>query len=217
MITEPTVIKERPILFSPAMVKAILDGRKTQTRRVVKGAALEWLAADMFTPEFVALQENYLCPYGYPGDRLWVRETFYVQESIWEKDRGLQPIHYRADITDPWEVEDYFLKPSIHMPRWASRLTLEITKIRVERLQEISEEDAKAEGVRFTDFGDDYGYMKQQKPGFHVGEVSSYEECHGTAKTCFGGLWETIHAKDGMGWEKNPWVWVIQFRVVQKP
>ena len=98
-----------------------------------------------------------------------------------------------------------------------SWLTLEITHIRLERLQDISEEDARSEGVRFTDFGDDYGYMKQQKPGFHVGEVSSYEECHSTAKTCFGGLWETIHAKDGMGWEKNPWVWVIQFRVVQKP
>lgn len=237
---------ERPILFRPDMVKAILDGRKTQTRRVVKhlpalGEAARWIP--MLKERPIPMQRTIgdfreYCPYGKPGSRLWVRETF-VLENTWtyhgahEIPTDGRPIqkhehaegsfwlipHYRATEPEPHIIgggqddgdDTTKWKPSIHMPRWACRLVLEITKVRVERIQDISEEDAKAEGVRFTDFGDDYGYMKQQKPGFHIGEVSSHDQCHQAAKTCFAGLWHKIHAKDGCDWAANPWVWVIEF------
>lgn len=121
---------ERPILFSGEMVRAILAGRKTQTRRVI------W-----------AIRRVTGCPYGEPGDRLWVRERFYVQPELWAEGHGPQPVEYAADVADPRMVEDYVGKPSIHMPRWASRITLEITGRRMQRVQDISEADAAAEGV----------------------------------------------------------------------
>ena len=125
--------KERPILFSGAMVRAILDGRKTQTRRVVKGWPLEWLQPGMFTPEYVADPRNQACPYGQPGDRLWVRETFCQK---WCDQRGyLDEYLYRAtepDVVHPDGQDKSPWRPSIHMPRAASRITLEITGVRVE-------------------------------------------------------------------------------------
>ena len=184
------------------MVRAILEGRKTQTRRVVDGA---WHEAEGYLqsdPEGEDDQSWYFacrgipasfvaeCPYGKVGDRLWVREGFLVQPSIWKKHHGPQPVHYMAD-TKKTEAEDYIGKPSIHMPRWASRITLEIVSVRVERLQEINDDDALAEGVT----GEEDLVNDQPLPNM-----------------CFKALWESIHGKDS--WDKNPWVWVLQFKTV---
>lgn len=191
-------MKERPILFSAPMVRAILAGNKTQTRRVVKGQALEWLDAVGFTPEYTALPENGLCPYGEPGDRLWVRETCRAEEL----PAGLDGVRYSADNhfepikntpgdsfrwmhLNAYRAEAGAVVPSIHMPRWASRILLEIVSVRVERLQDIGEEDALAEGMFGCTFGPVDGYRH---------------------------LWETLNGPGS--WSANPWVWVVEFRRV---
>ena len=175
-----TTTKDRPILFSGPMVKAILEGRKTQTRRIarlnetllnhpdVKDSAIE-----------AALQ---ISPYQV-GMCLWVRETWSDYLDALTNERG---VVYRASHgLLPGQV----WKPSIHMPRWASRLTLEITDVRVERLQDISHHDAMCEGVGMesSDSLKQYGY-----------------------KAGFANLWESINGKGS--WDANPWVWVIKFR-----
>ncbi|WP_435406347.1 hypothetical protein [Pseudomonas siliginis] len=154
-------VKERPILFSAPMVRAILDGRKTVTRRPVKGSALKWL--EEFVPEFVALSANELCPFGQIEDRLWVRETWYCDHSEVMSGPYLKPddfnvgearddgtLVYAADGLTPYETDQPVWKPSIHMPRWACRILLEITDVRVEQ--------AKAEGCFFTDYGRKCGH-----------------------------------------------------------
>ena len=188
-------MKERPILFSGAMVSAILDGTKTQTRRVVKGEALRWLDGG-FTPEFVADYQNKLCPYGNSGDHLWVRETFqpiYPQDPLYN---GGKPICYdyaatyrHGDRLGDAIGEKKKWKPSIHMPRLASRITLEITAIRAEKLKDISGADAVAEGVR----------SRLPDNGIAVAEYRD--------------LWEAINGAES--WSANPWVWVIEFEVVK--
>ncbi len=141
-------MKERPIMFTGPMVRAILDGRKTQTRRVIRPQP-RWVGDPgiPFRTEDADPKGIIQCPYGKPGDQLWVRETWAPNEG----DVLAGKAFYRADnntIVERW-------RPSIHMPRWASRITLEITKVRVERLQDISEEDAKAEGSAYrTEFRD---------------------------------------------------------------
>lgn len=200
-------IKERPIIFSGPMVKAILVEQKTMTRRVVRGKALEWLQPGMFSPAFVANPENGMCPYGSPGDRLWVRETWAAHEYY----DGRPPRDIPEGVTIECAVEPHGVitqgddhrpikegergkwRPSIFMPRWASRITLEITGVRVERLQDISHEDALAEGAKDEDAGS-YGFP-----------VTSY------AIGNFRLLWDSINAKRGYSWESNPWVWVIEF------
>jgi hypothetical protein len=194
---------DRPILFSAPMVRALLAGNKTQTRRVVKGAALDWLAPDMFTPEFVATSENGLCPYGVPGDRLWVREAHALHERFTDVVR----VVYAASLPGSWTeatrefpasnadgltIKPYQegFRPSIHMPRWASRITLEITDVRVERLNDISASDALAEGMTFPN-GMEWG----------SDPVDAYR-----------GLWDHINGPGA--WAANPWVWVVAFRVV---
>lgn len=185
-------MKGRPILFSAPMVRAILAGTKTQTRRVAKGLALEWLS-EGFTPEFVADYQNRLCPYGQPGDRLWVRETWalafesavipHPEAVIYRADEG------NADWGGRW-------KPSIHMPRWASRITLEIVSVRVERLQDISGTDCLAEGV-----------------GAPVGSELSYGSVTDAwNKREYARLWESINGPGS--WDANPWVWVVEFKRV---
>ena len=204
-------MKERPIIFSAPMVRAILDGRKTQTRRVVKltdsgrvkepGSPRNWHLDD---PEAVMA-----CPYGVPGDRLWVRETW-CPGSATPLGIGLLPcigpahlgdkIAYRA--TDDYGGDDPPWRPSIHMPRWASRITLEIVSVRVERVQDISEEDALAEGALEFDSPTtfvDHGMQSVYFPGM------------GYAPAAFIDLWESINAKRAP-WESNPWVWAIEFR-----
>lgn len=214
------MIKERPILFSSAMVRAILDGRKTQTRRVVKGFSLELLTPDNFTPEYVALPENAASPYGYAGDRLWVKETFRFTSDfdgdgparVGERclDAGYRapwaPIQYDADgERRDWKwvgtppVRDVMpgkTRVSIHMPRWASRILLEITGVRVERLAGCSEADAIAEGIELE--GD--GWKS------YAGGESSVA----FATTSYASLWDSINGPGA--WETNPWVWVVKFR-----
>jgi hypothetical protein len=201
-------VKERGILFSAPMVRALLDGRKTQTRRLVNrqgphfheraelvGRNLPGLPTGAFVfvdacgedPVPVAVR----CPYGEPGDRLWVKETFGFLAG-----NGLRTV-YRADgdppaRSDGSRVEGMKWRPSIFMPRRASRLTLRIESVRVQRLQSISEKDARAEGATRVDFGATGG----------VG-IGSYAQAYRT-------LWSSLHGPES--WAANPWVWVLDFK-----
>lgn len=203
-------MKERPILFSAEMVRAILDGRKTQTRRVVKGMALDWLQPGMFSPKFVADPENYLSPYGYAGDRLWVRETWQMVYERMDSQRFTHPIEgarqrwieYAASPRDEHEPPKW--RPSIFMPREFSRITLEVENVRIERVQEISKEDAKAEGVSNL-WRWDQARNKKHPEHFVRGTLNPFVANYSV-------LWDEINAKRGFGWDANPWVWVIEFR-----
>jgi len=189
-------MKERPIIFSSEMVRAILDGKKTQTRRVIKSQINcnrvyhaeqdRWLFYDISNDSY-DLELDIKCPYGKPGDKLWCKETFVRQYTGF--DYG---IIYKADGIKI--SEDMKWSPSIYMPRWASRIILEITGIRVERIQDITEEDAKAEGCEIG-----HG-LTDDSPFF--------------AREAFQKLWDSINAKRGYGWYENPWVWVIEFKVI---
>ena len=178
---------ERGILFNGTMVRALLDGSKTQTRRVVKPQPYEG-----GRPEHWSISElSQFCPYGQPGDRLWVRETFAY---LGTNKRG--PHAYCADTDDGERIRvDAPWKPSIHMPRAASRILLEIVSVRVERLNEISEGDAQAEGWQYRpDVSDD--------PDVHTD----------AARDWYSDLWEQINGAGS--WDTNPWVWVIEFKRV---
>ncbi|WP_407258120.1 ASCH domain-containing protein [Klebsiella quasipneumoniae] len=198
-------MKERGMIFNGEMVRAILDGRKTQTRRPIKwkqtrfteigeredGSKWPWSedaehACDFWHP----------CPFGDVGDRIWVRET-------WNKYGGL--LTYRADhdwIDDMRKETVCTAKwvPSIHMPRWASRILLEITDVRVERLNSISQEDAQAEGLELT------GWRPTYSDPDSGGEVM-------TPYDNFAQLWESIYGEES--WKANGWVWVISFKRVE--
>lgn len=188
-------MKERPVIFNSEMVRAILDGRKTQTRRIAK-----------------ADNSNHLlgCPFGQVGDRLWVRETFAAFDADW-KHPG-KPHDLRAG---PWpnvvypasvaKIPDGTCRPSIHMPRWASRITLEITAVRVERLNDISEEDAEAEGIDMEALYDSQDCYDCIADHNMTGRP--------TVTGAFKYLWESIYGVDS--WSVNPWVWVIEFRRVE--
>ena len=216
-----TTIKERPILFSAPMVRAILEDRKTVTRREVKKrAALDCLAAG-FEPAFLALPGNAdLCPYGRPGDRLWVRETWYCDHFEVMRGPYLKPddldvseavndgtLVYAADGLTPYEADQPIWKPSIHMPRWASRILLEITAVRVERLQDISDAQAKAEGI-----------IPHVRGGWHwhPHNPSDVDDWHQfgfkTPVFAFYDLWAGINGQES--WNANPWVWVVEFKRV---
>ena len=194
-------MKERPILFSAPMVRALLDGSKTQTRRVVKRGISD--VTD-------AYRHPALCPHGQPGDRLWVREAHWWFKDEHDPVTGYFPpkltaedVQYRADGDDDCKV----WRPSIHMPRWASRISLEITSVRVERMHNISETDAVAEGIQAVARGiwwKNYTYPNgfNGKPTLIVG--------YRTAKESYRSLWESINVTGS--WVANPWVWVIEFR-----
>lgn len=195
-----TDIKERPILFSAPMVRAILEGRKTVTRRPVKGAGLKWL--EEFTPEYVADPANSLCPFGKPGDRLYVRETFNRTNP-----GGADGVYYyRADGEFPKSIgggkftnaESW--KPSIHMPRIASRILLEITDVRVERLWDIDDEQSFAEGI----------YSNPEVNDMYTADSDHHTSKRGGARSAFIHLWESTSGD----WNGNPWVWAISFRKV---
>lgn len=256
-----STVKERPILFSGPMVRAILDGSKTQTRRVVKEpreatvhgrrSAREWSHADpglgaggylhwaFESADAGVMSTRVYCPFGSPGDRLWVRETFALSQ--FDVDAAFPPDTknpndwdgpvYRADgehqgggwttsdgkgnvtpTAPPW-------RPSIHMPRWASRITLELTDVRVERLQAISEDDAKAEGAR--EIGDVGCPCEgdEEEPGPHLASCAwshldvDPDDC--PLASAFALLWDGINGKrPGYSWDENPWVWVVEFRRV---
>ncbi len=192
-------MKERPILFSGAMVRALLDGSKTQTRRVVKPQPHAGVRRSVFAAS--GLEDGHgreLRPrHGVPGDRLWVRETWHDASSS---------LHscalYRADGIDlHWDK----WTPSIHMPRWASRITLEVTGVRAERLQDISEADAKAEGI-FTHVRGGWHWLQHDSSNPDDWNQFGYK----TAALAFQALWETINGANS--WDANPWVWAMTFR-----
>ena len=165
------------------MVRALLDGRKTQTRRVVKtGSPDDWNA----------------CPYGVIGDLLWVRETW--------GESGYNRIEYRAAPADGSDFRCVSRwRPSIHMPRFASRITLRITDVRVQRVQEISEEDARAEGIV------DGGCLTCGEP-----EPCGCADPRPDARDAFAYIWHQIHGETGgRAWHANPWVWVLRFDVIR--
>lgn len=253
-------IKERPILFSAPMVRAILDGRKTVTRRPVKGwqvptedtsvAAGErhrWMALAQRDPRYgfgvfgateaecaKEMEEFAPCPYGRRGERLWVREAWAADaqvDAVAPRDLSQgEPIWYPADgavrQTGCAMLTTGKGRPSIHMPRWASRILLVITDVRVERLQDITEDQAQAEGCFFTDYGRKCWHTGSgwtevgdcpapeahhpQRNGWMWDKTSNPNECLGTATWAFANLWQ----KTGGDWEANAWVWVVEFKRV---
>lgn len=239
-----TAIKERPILFSAPMVRAILEGRKTVTRRAIKVQPHIDVSGNFCVGNSNYGQDGYgnpvtkhfvngCCPYGKLGDRLWVRETFALlgnedgccidwhdnlvkgdergaariyRASCPLGDYGLNQIPAKAEWKPDTEAMEYdgAWRPSIHMPRWASRILLEITDVRVERLQDITEAQAKAEGVRPMRYGSDT-WVSREGPGNLVTPWP-------TAKEAFGDLWNSINGPHA--WEANPWVWCVSFQRV---
>lgn len=216
----------KPIIFSAESVRAILEGRKTQTRRVVKETTNingtcngiyfdeeteRWYWQLLDKPNVVDLCLG-KCPFGKVGDRLWVRETWALRtpsypnhhSKVFFKDEQYKTI-YHQDTVEPTQKYGYDLseksrwRSPILMPRWASRLTLEITDIRVERVQEITHEGVKEEGI--------YVFARESVnlPGRPQGQFKR-----------FANHWNSLNAKRGYPWEKNPWVWVISFRRVNE-
>jgi len=192
-------MKERPILFSGGMVRAILDGSKTQTRRVVKDAQPAGIGRCHWSKTgWAHLRlsggcscQPVRCPYGTPGDRLWVRETF--AQGVEGCPGG---ISYRADHFDPkgdGPAHPMKWRPSIFMPRAASRILLEITDVRVQRLQEVSADDCRAEGHPAD-------WSRSPDPEVH----------NDAARDWYMDLWQSINGSDS--WHANPWVWAITFR-----
>jgi hypothetical protein len=183
-----TTVRERPILFSSPMVRAILEGRKTQTRRVIGNGTAEDIYRRWADPEQSPQVVRLACRYGQPGDLLWVRETWATDDdkTFWYRADGET---YNAGL--PW-------RPSIHMPRAASRITLEIVSVRVERVQDISREDARAEGLTWV------------APTWGIPGIAN--SWNGDPRESFKALWNDINAKRGHGWDSNPWVWVVEFK-----
>lgn len=224
--------KERPILLNAEMVRAVLDGRKTQTRRIMSPQPADDICTHVFPNKEIqgwlsslkhahGSTTAHFCPFGQPGDRLWVRETWSVVSHAFDDDglmidylpeRPAKAVHekpfgngyysghaiYAADGGFTWGDDDgcvdgrSYWKPSIHMPRWASRITLEITGVRVERLQGISEQDAAVEGVIPAAGGVEKGWEHR----FNFRE-----------------LWMGIYGADS--WQANPFVWVVEFKRVE--
>ncbi len=232
-------MKERPILFSAPMVRAILDGKKTQTRRVVKvmpeckcsselkhqpkhaapyfdsycgekkteanprgmSAVWNWWTRDDRPDTLSEIK----CPYGQPGDQLWVREVwrcFGGREYEYQQEKG--SIIYRCDVNPSDDVAEW--RPSIFMPRWASRINLLIKSIRVERLNDISEADAKAEGVEpFFSIHESIGRDQTMTTGERISDCEH--------RASFACLWDDINGDNS--WQQNPWVWVVEFEVMK--
>lgn len=223
-------MKERPILFNTEMVKAILHGRKTQTRRPLKNQPKDgWSFEDAASGgafgritsshpkkgKFGAFihrgvgtdfpeRDIEVCSFGMLGDRLWVRETFCPVDDT--DFGGSKWIDYRATPSDneshpagwhntPDDSEAMKWKPSIHMPRWACRLVLEITDVRLERVQDITEEDAAAEGTITEKMASDDGFA------WRFGDRRQFQD-----------IWEKVYPNS---WENNEWVWVIKFKIVE--
>ncbi|EAW6601169.1 hypothetical protein LKS62_004819 [Salmonella enterica] len=204
-------MKERGMIFNAEMVNAILSGRKTQTRRPIKWKQTRFTEiAERDDGSLWPWAEDcerggdiwFACPYGEIGDRIWVRETFRVHS----RATDVATLVYRASVRNSWTEQTHRVPiavcdkpatpekwtPSIHMPRWASRILLEITDVRVERLRDLSEEDAKSEGITPPAGG--------VLPGWEY-------------RINFRDLWMDIYGTDS--WEANPWVWVIEFKRVE--
>ncbi|ECU3941111.1 TPA: hypothetical protein G8N49_003926 [Salmonella enterica] len=223
-------MKERGMIFNGEMVCAILDGRKTQTRRIMKVQpepsksrpgdfwfSSKKLESMVHVSDLVPgnspiadchlFFQEHCCPFGAVGDRIWVRETFtghyldddQIQDIKDGRDKASDLCEYRADYPDGYQAADGWT-PSIHMPRWASRILLEITDVRVERLNAISQEDAQAEGMELT------GWRPTYSDPDSGGEVC-------TPYDNFAQLWSSIYGEES--WQGNPWVWVIEFKRIE--
>ncbi|MBT1833603.1 morphogenetic protein [Enterobacter cloacae] len=205
------------MIFNGEMVRAILDGRKTQTRRIMKnqpagdypdtpalirsaGGGFQWYG-------HYGESSIFNCPFGAVGDRIWVRETW-AEAGASAPDLKLYRANYPAHVPTHYEnvppAEDVRWTPSIHMPRWASRITLEIIGVRVERLNGISEADAEAEGIDMDALADSQDCYDCIADHNMTGRP--------TATGAFKYLWESIYGEES--WKANPWVWVIEFKVV---
>ena len=206
-------MKERPILFSGPMVRAILEGRKTMTRRVVKPEGAHHLFPFLDLPgnqtgEWAWCSSSHVvskhihCPYGQTGDRLWVRESM-----LFDPDQGWRYSADGADVIDENYGKINQRCPSIHMPRSCCRILLEIVSVRVERLHEISEADAQAEGVERVVVGS--GWRRYCDPD---SEEVGVPPC-GNARRSFRSLRKFINGDES--WNANPWVWVVEFKRVQ--
>ncbi|EMM5763738.1 TPA: hypothetical protein RUY73_002779 [Klebsiella pneumoniae] len=221
-----TKITERGMIFNGEMVRALLDGRKTQTRRIVKGtdSAVKFCKEWNINGEevFVVLGEKdhtgmnpvlgaISCPFGAVGNRIWVREAFRVHS----RATDVATLVYKASERNSWTEQTHRVPvavcnkpatpekwtPSLHMPRWASRILLEITDVRVERLNAINEHDAQAEGVAKLRGG----FWKHYQPGWTQHQLS--------ARGSFVTLWKSIYGDES--WNSNPWVWVIKFKRIE--
>lgn len=236
-------MKEIPILFSGAMVRALLDGSKSQTRRIVKlphqNPLGEWQATTvggefggrLSTGETIPLQgaiwhtrtgDCLMSPHGSPGDRLYVRETW---SADFASNYPFEPVWYAADNDRRYEIDvvdgvrgiyspeshahiPFRWRPSIHMPRAMSRITLEVTGVRVERLQDISEADAIAEGIESFKT-DDADLQDMWRDYYEDGGAS------GNPIGSYMSLWDTLNAERGYGWDGDPWVWVVEFKRIK--
>ncbi len=209
-------MKERPILFSSPMIRAIRERRKTKTRRVItpqRTDDLGWLYHDRGRKVYAVRQGMRglamrallaVCPYGGVGDRLWVRETWHVlpidafEKAFTSGKCATISADFTRAVFYAADAETGFPKrPSIFMPRWASRLTLEIVNVGVERVQDMSEADARAEGAQTV--------LAMHADG---------SDGPATYTDAFADLWDSINATRGYGWDVNPWVWVIEFKQV---
>ena len=192
---------DRPMLFKGDMVCAILDGKKTMTRQLYKppNGGVQWNLRDI--PGMRQILRN--CPYGQVGDRIWVRESWQAWAECDKIKADQLPVDARLRLNYPADGNTWpnRIRPSIHMPRWASRLTLEITDIKIERLQDISDNECKLEGVSITNYD---GVI----PVCHVDGHFHHTLLQGS----FALLWESINGQDS--WAANPWVWVICFKRV---
>jgi hypothetical protein len=232
--------KERPILFNTETVRAILEGRKTQTRRIIKNQLQSdyeiindknwydentWISRKKtsINPDRYEITSVYKCPYGKVGDILWVRETWaraIGREELTPSEMStaieISPerfIVFKASSKEDTHPEhpDWGKKrwnPSIHMPRIASRISLEIINIRVERLNDISEEDAIKEGVKRHL----HGYKCYN--GINTIHYGVYDACFRKAKDSFESLWVSVYGENSWNW--NPWVWVVEFKIILK-
>ena len=250
-------MKTRPILMNGPMVRAVLSGQKTQTRRLVKGIVEDVRRGDWYADRRLVhkptcqlgfcetvddgvlacdgydLEPNgagIRSPYGGPGDRLWVRETWGLFDTE-PKDGEKAKVFYRATDGDRDELRYQLWRPSIHMPRWASRITLEVVSVRVERLQDITEADAIAEGVTVHTLPEEWQAARARVGGPNVSisldrepsqalieELELYDVRHYPARPvmaavqAFERLWESINGPGS--WAANPWVWRIEFKRV---
>ncbi|EIW9592270.1 hypothetical protein E5D08_18400 [Klebsiella pneumoniae] len=216
-------MKERGMIFNGEMVRAILDGRKTQTRRIMAPQPADDIERGIFpNPEAIGWKSSlrhkhgsttaHFCPYGKPGDRIWVREAFRVHS----RATDVATLVYKASERNSWTEQTRRVPvavcnkpatpekwtPSLHMPRWASRILLEITDVRVERLNAISEEDARAEGII------DGGCLNCGEP-----EPCGCANPDPDATDAFAYLWQSIYGQEN--WNANPWVWAISFERIE--
>jgi hypothetical protein len=221
--------KERPILFSSPMVRALLDGRKTQTRRIVKHELppgrdefFAWFGGDLrnapngCAPDGLwargksGITHVAASPFGVPGDRLWVRECFGLSDT----DPGDGPdnatVFYRATDGDRHDLRYQRWRPAIHMPRWASRITLTITDVRVERVRDISDADVTAEGARDVPVNEE-AVTRIRTVQQYRGKPELCNDMAFASRARFMVLWNSIHGSGA--WDRNDWVFALTFTV----